>query len=446
MIMRKQVLTVFAISLLTCMPQGVSAMDKPIRIQGNLVRMVQLNYATANDLVAQVKDLLADKGDLKVLSDGRTNSIILRGSQELVEAAAQLVEQLDIPEQYRIFHLNYLNPIEAIEILESSFFNSGKSDKVGPQVRATLTTMPGNSSTGGLGGISVPPPEKKEMTIPVDNQSPKLIPISRDNTLMVIGSAEDFQIVERVLKSIDKRARQVVIQTQILEITDTGEQQLGLNLNTQSGGVTGTSISGGTNRISFDTINRRASQLQVEINALVKTNKAKMLASPSVLAMNERKSAIRIVDNIIEKIDEVTTTNANTSVTAKSITQGSAGITLEIQPRINDDGYIILNIHPEISFVREKVMSNNELIATLKSTREFQTQEIMVKDGETLVIGGLMQNRTSDVVEKFPLLGDIPFVGKLFQRSTTESTQTEVRIFITPQILAEEGYDHPAKP
>ncbi|HBN09671.1 MAG TPA: hypothetical protein DD435_13805 [Cyanobacteria bacterium UBA8530] len=420
-----------------------------IKVSSGTIRVIPLSHASAGVLVDHVRDLLGEKGELKILADGRSNALVVRGPADLVQAAVVLIGQLDTPEKFRIFRLNYLDPVEAVEILESSFFNSGKASKVGPQIRATVTTLPGNSSTGGLGGISVPPPEKKDFTVAVANQSPKFVPISRDNTLMVIGSSQDFVIVEKLLASLDKRARQVVIQTQILEINDVGEDTLGVNFNTQSGGMAGASVQGGSNRFQFDTITRRASQLQFEINALIKSNKAKMLASPSVLAMNERKSAIRIVDNIIEKIDSVTTTNANTSVTAKSITQGSAGITLEILPRINDDGYIVLSVHPEISFVREKVLGQNmELMATLKSTREFQTQEIMVRDGDTLVIGGLIQDRTSEAVEKLPWLGDIPILGRFFQRRTLETTRTEVRIFITPQILAEpeeKKHDHPAQ-
>ncbi|MGE5707459.1 MAG: secretin N-terminal domain-containing protein [Bacteroidota bacterium] len=419
------------LSLSLCLLCGLAHPAGAVEL-GN-VKVFPLKHAQASVLSDQLKELLQDQS-IKIMLDGRSNSLILRGEPKVLETATSLAAQLDIPEQFRIFRLRYLDPVEAIEILRSGPFNDGKIPTNGPQVHA-------------ITNVASPDTTEQKLAFPVENRSPKFVPISRDNTLMVIGSPQDFRIVETLLKSIDKRARQVVIQTQILEITDTGENTLGVNFNTQTGGMTATSIPG-DNRLHFDTVTRRASSIQLEINALIRSNKAKMLASPSVLAMNERKSSIQIVDNIIEKVDSVTTQNSNTAVTAKTITQGSTGITLEILPRINDEGFIILYVHPQISFVREKVLNQTgDLMATLKSTREFQAQELMVKDGDTLVIGGLIQDRTSDVVEKMPFVGDIPFLGRLFQRRSVETTRTEVRIFITPQILAEseETHDNPAK-
>ncbi|MNY26802.1 Type II secretion system protein D precursor [compost metagenome] len=156
--------------------------------------------------------------------------------------------------------------------------------------------------------------------------------------------------------------------------------------------------------------------------------------------MDNRTSIIKITDQIVGKMETSITQNANNTIVTRTVTPDETGVTLELTPRIDSNGGVSMNIHPVISVAGERIRNTQtgDLIATLKSTREYQAQEIYVRDGETIVIGGLIQERKDESIKKLPLLGDIPFVGGLFQTRNDSSKQTEVQIFLTPEVIKDE--------
>ncbi|MEB3196735.1 MAG: type II and III secretion system protein, partial [Candidatus Sericytochromatia bacterium] len=125
--------------------------------------------------------------------------------------------------------------------------------------------------------------------------------------------------------------------------------------------------------------------------------------------------------------------------TRQNVTLGVAGVTLAITPKINPDGFISMKVDPSISFIRETVRgaTNAEILATLKSQRKLTTPEVRVRGGETLVIGGLNQERTTETVDKMPLLGDLPWIGSAFRRTSLERSTTELVVMITPHVVPE---------
>ncbi|MEB3285180.1 MAG: secretin N-terminal domain-containing protein [Candidatus Sericytochromatia bacterium] len=376
------------------------------------VRVVPLNYASATELSKILIGALRASGlgragagagvggvatrleDL-VTPDPRSNSLVISGNAYVQEQVEKLVARLDRPHEHQLFRLNYIQAEEAAKLLTESLFAGAQNTGV------------------------------------------KFLPVARENALMVVASGEDLRLVKQVLDNIDRRMRQVLIEVKLVELAGTANQLLGVTFDSSSGTVAGAWSPTTGLDVSYNPLQETLTQLRVKINALMRDNKARLLASPSIVAMDSKESKIEITDDIIERVLIETTVNANNIFTRQNVTLGTAGVTLAIQPKINPDGFITMKVDPTISFIRETVRgaTNAEILATLKSQRKLLTPEVRVRDGETLLIGGLNQERTTETADKIPFLGDLPLIGAAFRRTDVQRTVTELVVMITPKLV-----------
>jgi general secretion pathway protein D len=372
------------------------------------VKVYQLNYASAEALSKVLANALGAAGikdaDKQLIPDPRSNTIVASGTEGFQSQVANLVARLDRPHESRVFRLNYVKAED---------------------IATLLTTGPFSGASGT--GI-------------------KFVPIVRDNSLMVVASPEDVRLVAEVINKLDRRLRQVLIEVKLIELNGTANNLLGVTFDSQTGTLTGSWNSNGGLTVDYNPIQEALSQLRVRVNALVRDNKARLLASPQIIAMDSKESKLEITDDIIEKVQTETTTNATISVSRQNVTLGTAGITLALVPKINPDGYISMKVEPTISFIRDTVRDarTTDILATLKSQRKLTTPEVRVRDGETLIIGGLNQERVQENVDKFPVLGDIPFLGSAFRRTDYTKVTTELVVLITPKLIPEGALPKPA--
>ena len=183
------------------------------------------------------------------------------------------------------------------------------------------------------------------------------------------------------------------------------------------------------------------------MNYLIQNAKARVLANPKILITNGQESTIDLTQDYVEKVtSEYLTSSANgqgaTGTAQRDYTIGDdLGIKVSLTPFISPEGYVTLNIKPEYSTVAGEVRTagevagTSELAATLLSRRDLDLKNVRIKDGETLVIGGLIQETESKTVNKIPLLGDLPLVGSAFRSTATSKTKSELVIMITPNII-----------
>lgn len=429
-----------------------------------VLRFIPLAYANAANTATMVSALLSETSGsqgnsssqiftTQVRADSNSNALIVSGQEANVQVVEQLVKRMDVLLPNRIFTLSYVTIPEAIDVLKASFFTPRPTGATGAAGAGAAGGAAASGAAGGsAGGASVKStfrdfagtapgklPETKTENIVIGDQTPRFIPLGNRNAIMAVGSQSELAMTEQILKALDRKPPQVLIRTQIVQIEQGALQRLGLSygMGSKQFNVGFDAARPDTNgRFTFESATNQAANLRVALDALVSQNKAKVLASPSVLAMNNRSSIIKITDDIIGKTTTTITQNANQTLTTQTVELDEVGITLELTPRIDSQGSITMNVHPVISVVRrEERAANQDILATLKSKREFQTQEIRVLNGETIVIGGLIQDTGQETLEKIPLLGDIPFLGKLFQRKVVDSTRTEVQILITPEIV-----------
>ena len=183
------------------------------------------------------------------------------------------------------------------------------------------------------------------------------------------------------------------------------------------------------------------------MNYLIENRKARVLANPKIMITNGQESVIDLTQDYVEKVtSEYLTSSVNgtgtTGTAQRNYTIGSdLGIKVAMTPFISPEGYVTLNIKPEYSTVAGEVRAAGEvngtmdLVATLLSRRDLDLKNIRIKDGETLVIGGLIQESEQKTVQKIPFLGDLPLLGPIFRSTSSSKTKNELVIMITPKIL-----------
>lgn len=184
------------------------------------------------------------------------------------------------------------------------------------------------------------------------------------------------------------------------------------------------------------------------MNYLVQNRKGRVLANPKILITNGQESVIDLTQDYVEKVSsEFLTSASNGESTVGTIQRDytigdDLGIKISLIPFISPEGYVTLNIKPEYSTVADQVYAagntgTNDLVATLLSRRDLDLKNVRIKDGETLVIGGMLQEVENKTVSKIPFLGDLPLVGSIFRSTSTSKTKSELVIMITPNIINE---------
>jgi len=267
-------------------------------------------------------------------------------------------------------------------------------------------------------------------------------------TLAVTDYPANLDRVGDYLKLLESRMRNgVMIETKILEVTLDDETQYGINWTALpdltslslrgnlSGGATAIqSLSAGTT--SFQ-VGVAGGKFNAVIDALAQQGQINVLSAPKVSTLNNQKAIIRIGRQDVffrAVVTPATTTSAAfVTFTPDTIT---VGIILSVTPQIGRDGKIMLAIHPSITEKVGSASAPDGNTAPIVDVRETNTM-VTVPDGETVFIGGLMQERTQEIVKSVPLLGDIPFLGALFRNTDHKKKKTELVILITPRILSE---------
>ncbi len=258
------------------------------------------------------------------------------------------------------------------------------------------------------------------------------ITVNKSNNLIIVeDTAERMNKIDDLVKKLDTIPRQVLIEARILEVRLGDDMQLGVDWsNVFKGGDASYSISGsnfarrpdssGSAGLFFEIV---TPHFDMFLNALQEKGDLKTLATPKLLALDNREAEIIIGGRLGFRV----TTTVN-QVTTESIEFLDVGTMLKLTPRISDDGYILLSIHPEVS---EGVIDQG---LPTETTTEVTTR-VIIRDGESIFIGGLIRDRKEKTIQQIPLLGDLPIIGPVFRNTIDSISRTETVVMITPHIV-----------
>ncbi len=306
----------------------------------------------------------------------------------------------------------------------------------------------------------------------------------RTNSLIVTDIPEVFPQVEQIIAELDKKAPQVMIEAQIVEIDSDRTRNLGFewggtngelgtftggqrdtsfplnfprnlsNLHVfdplanggiesslnSSGGSSGSSTSGtGPTIISgayLKTSILDLTQLKITLRALVQRSEARFLGKPKILALNNKQATIEIASSEALALQTTASNSAAGSNSGTSAERQETGVILKVTPQVNKEGYITMLLQPTFTDVQEAVISqaSSRVYNPVKRTA---FTLVRVKNGQTLVLGGLLRSTESKVVRKVPFLGYIPIIGWLFTSDLSTRRNTDLVIFITPTIVSD---------
>ena len=247
--------------------------------------------------------------------------------------------------------------------------------------------------------------------------------------------------------------KQVLIETKIVEVNLSEGFQSGINWSTlaaatgnndvwatqTSENLTDTNIIGGIFSLNVD-----AGDFAGALSLLETQGDVEVLSSPRIATVNNQKAVIKVGSDEFFVTDVKSTTTATVTGTSDTpeieLTPFFSGIALDVTPQIGDNEDITLHVHPTVTDVQEKQkriqLNNDEYSLPVAASTVRETDSIIrARSGQIVVIGGLMQNKTSDIVQKVPLLGDIPLLGGLFRQKRQETVQSELVILIQPRII-----------
>lgn len=274
-----------------------------------------------------------------------------------------------------------------------------------------------------------------------------VIPDTRTNSVLVAGLHEDIVLAEEAISYLDKPLTQISIEVSLIELTKEDSRDLGLSVsghagkftsgfNTLTGAAEAASMITGENSsaIAFNSVKSIADQIAFKLNALIQNRKARLLANPTVLALDGSESLIKITDQIVSRM---TVTSVPNGPTTASPELSDIGIVLNILPKIGTGNSVTMRIRPSITTFLKEVTFGTSGYANLISTREVIIQDARVKAGETLAIAGLIKDTDIEKTGKIPFAGDLPIFGKLFRSKTLTHTKTELVILITPRIITD---------
>lgn len=335
--------------------------------------------------------------------------------RDFLKAAAPDVECIVAPESYSPLPPNF-NPLSGASIGGSPFSGTGGT----PTSTGTY-----GGSTGAAAGPTVSGSNLPGQSVYKEGD--------RAKSIVIRGAATQVEATLKLLEQIDVKPRQVLVEVHVVDTSPSSMENLGFTWNWDSfKGVEGgknvdlTTFGNASRPAGFGKFGRVPWSITAMLNAIATKKDSKILADPKVQVLDNDDANIFIGDTIRARIAQSSGLGGQTV----SIVEFPIGIILLIRPRVNADGQITMRVHPVVSTI-SSIDSNN---IPQTSSREAETT-VMVKDGETMVIGGLIQDEYSKTVQSVPILSQLPIVGELFRNRTTSRNHSEVLVFITPHLL-----------
>ncbi|MBI6952661.1 type II secretion system secretin GspD [Pseudomonas sp. CCOS 191] len=405
--------------------------DEPLQV-------MPLKHASAADTAGLVTRLLArEQGadSAQVVADPRSNALLVRGSADSRERVRALLVQLDRPSDSlrssntQVIYLRHANAAEVVKVLR------------------------GLSQAG-----TVPAAEGEGKDAPVPAASDSGIRLEYEegtNAVVMVGPDSELAAYRSIVEKLDIRRAQVVVEAIIAEVSDSSAQELGVQwlfadekfgagiVNFGGNGVNIASIAGAASSGDNEKLGKLLSattgatagighigggfNFAMLVNALKGKSGFNLLSTPTLLTLDNAEASILVGQEVPFVTGSVTQNNANPYQT---IERKEVGVKLRIKPQISIDDSVRLDIVQEVSSIADSSAASD----VITNKREIKTK-VMVEDNGLVILGGLISDELATSNQRVPLLGDIPYLGRLFRSDASKNTKQNLMVFIRPRIL-----------
>ena len=406
----------------------IQRVDRPAESE---IEVVRLQHASAAEVVRILGSLEPAQGQqgaepgARLAADTRTNAVLVRGDRESRLRMRTLIANLDTPLERqgntRVIYLRYANADDLVGILQG--VSEGQDGG-------------GQEGAGNTGA--------KQVIIQADPNT---------NSLIVTGPPDRLRDLEQIVRQLDIRRAQVLVEAIIAELSEDNARELGVQFAadatdddgpaalTSFGGAgsnivgiasdptsigTGLSIGG----ISEDD---DGTDFAVLIRALSSDANNNILSTPSLVTLDNEEAEIVVGQNVPFVTGQFSSQDTGGSAVNpfQTIERRDVGLTLKVKPQINEGSMLKMDIEQEVSSLASAAASAADIVTNKRSLKT----TVLVEDGQTLVLGGLIDDTVRTRDEKVPLLGDIPVLGKLFSYKSTNKVKQNLMVFLHPTIL-----------
>jgi len=366
-------------------------------------RMVRIKckYAEPQELFKVLNEVKSNIG--RIMIDEATHTVILFDTEKKNAQMAKMIEEMDLPLETQTFALNY-----------------ARCEKVAELLRDVISKNIG-----------------------------RIILDVRSNKIMVTDYASNAKKVSDIVASLDDRTKEVLIDAKIVQVNLDDKTSLGidweyvLNKKLDIKGMFGNVITTTGNKWTIGKLDPGNPQdYRAVIEALKTEGRTKILSSPRLTVVNNESAKILVGSKQVYVTTTAVQSQATTE-TAEAVNFVDVGVKLYVTPTISPDGFISMKVRPEVSSVVQTYRTAAGNTIPIVETSETETT-VLMQNGSTLVIGGLIKDEKIKNVNKIPVLGSIPLLGVLFRNTVDEVKKTELAIFLTCQILKFEPSSNPS--
>jgi general secretion pathway protein D len=419
--------------------------------------IIKLKYGVSTDVVEMLKTLEKSRAgegadaskEATLVADKRTNSVVVTADELSIERIKSLIDYLDIPLEQsgnvRVMYLEYADATEVAEVLTRVMQNLSRLDD-----EASGRSRAANAA---------------KSTIEAD---------AGTNSLIITADTDEMAALESVIARLDIRRAQVLVEAIIVEMEIVEGRELGLQwLFANDSGLYGSNISSSSAQQARNATIAQAiipqdsestdigvrdlagalSQvpgttfgwgvvdegltMTTILNALESQGNANILSTPSLLTLDNEEAFITVGQQVPFVTGSYTNTGAANGVANpfQTIQRENVGVTLQVTPQINEGDSVVMDIVQEVSSISQQVLSASDVIT---NERKIETK-VLAKDGDIVVLGGLVKDDVQDSQQGVPLLSDIPVLGRLFRSDVVSVTKSNLLVFIRSTIIRDDA-------
>ncbi|WP_298718579.1 type II secretion system secretin GspD [uncultured Oceanisphaera sp.] len=417
------------------------------QLRGMSVGLFRLQASSADVIANELEAIFGDQaegplaGMVRYLPIERLNALLVITPQERYLTDARVwIERLDRAENPRglnmyVYHVQN-GKADHLATLLNQLFDSQRRNSAGSS--QTPATQPAEDGaplqiTTGINAANL---DVGEVSVIADTER---------NALVVMAASADYQKVEQAIKRLDQLPLQVLVEATIVEVSLDDELRYGLQWyfkNQLGGGRSGVGAIGSlpipspfdgglAASASYEVFN--ASGTRALLTALASDSKVNVISSPTLMVLDNQKALIRVGDQVPIRTSETTNLNSDVGNVTSTIQYRDTGVLLEVTPRVNSGGMVVLELVQEVNDVATTTSSNIQ--SPTITQRKIDTR-VAVQSGETLVLGGLIRENKSQDSQGVPGIRHVPILGWLFGSSGTNVRRTELVVLITPTAVA----------
>lgn len=356
-------------------------------------RIKPLSHAHTAEVVPLLAQIKSVNG--KIISDDKSNTLILIEEPRILDQMEEFLKRVDVPIKTEVFALHY-----------------AKAKELSEKIAEALTPNIG-----------------------------KMRYDERSNRIVVSDTQQKINQIVKIIEAFDQKDREVLIEAKIIQIVLSDEHKFGVDWEAivrdyhDIDFVSDFDILALTDKkgkVSIGTLSQH--QYTAAIEALNTVGVTDILSSPRITTLNEKEAKILVGSTEPYVTSTTTTPSSGPTTTAENVNFIEVGVKLYVTPTIHPDNYITMKIKPEVSSVTKTITTSTNNTIPVVETSEAETT-VTVKDGVTIVIGGLIKEEKLKKTKKVPFLGSIPLVGFVFRNEDETIKKTEIAIFLTPRII-----------